>query len=272
MRVLVQPINLKKHRERFTVYLAGDLHLGDKDCDEDAWARLISEVKTNPGVTRLILMGDYIYNFPKHDSRNWGKKPTKSDVLDLYTGIRDSLKPIRNRISLILAGNHDYDWMKAEGIDFVNWLCAELGVPYGGYESYLRYKVKGPGEQGRNFDVLAWHGFGGGRTVGGAFNKVRNPIDVFREPSVVAMGHLHRLGFQHEQYMAVDEKRLDVVSTDQYFVLTGGYQKGYAPPESSYISMRMLPPVAIGAMRLSVQPFRDVGGRDVLDVQFSEVR
>jgi hypothetical protein len=175
----------------------------------------------------------------------------------------------------VCSGNHDEDWSKAEDIDYVNWLCAETNMPYATYECYIRFKVKIKGEvkgSRRNVDMLLWHGAGGGRTAGAAFNTAKRPIDSFRKPHIIAMGHLHRLGMLHEQYLDIDDKTETVINDDQYFVLTGGYLKGFDPPDSTYISRKMLPPVAIGAVRLDIQPFHDVGGRDEIDVRFSEVR
>ena len=276
MRVLVYPVNLETHRESFSLYLGGDLHYGDPNCDVDCWMRLLDAVQEDPARVKMLgLMGDYIYSFPKQDRRNWGmKKPQKADVLGLYTDIREMLRPVSNRVIACLAGNHDEDWMQAEGIDFVNWMCAELNIPYAGYECYVRFKVSVKGTNSkRNVDLVLWHGAGGGRTLGGAFNKARYPIDSFRRANVVAMGHMHRLGMAHEQWTDIVEKTRDVVAEDQYFVLTGGYQKGYSPKESTYISRKMLPPVAIGGVKLTIQPFRHgSGGGDALDVQFSEVR
>ena len=274
MRVFVYPIKLKSHRDKFPVYLGGDLHYGDPNCDEDAWKRLIDSAKNDKPNTKVVLMGDYIYSFPKDDRRNWGLRPKHGSVIDLYSNVRDSIIPIKNRVVTCLSGNHDEDWMKSENIDFVNWMCAELGIPHGGYESYIRFKVTVDGDcdSRRNVDLLVWHGAGGGRTVGGAMNRARSPIDAFRKPNVVAMGHLHRIGMTHEQWMDIDEDRLDVVETDQYFILTGGYQRGYSPPDSSYISRQMLAPVAIGGIKLIIQPFKNVGDKDKLDIQIEEVR
>jgi hypothetical protein len=227
----------------------------------------------------VALMGDYIYEFPKLDRRNVGyKKPNRQGVLGLYTEVRDMLKPISNKVIACLSGNHDDDWFNAENIDFVNWVCAETGMPYAGYECYVRLKIYREGTQGemghaRNVDMVLWHGAGGGRTAGSAFNKAHNPNDSFRATNINAMGHLHRLGMLHEQYFTIDEKRKEVVAEDQYFVLTGGYQRGYAP-ESTYVSRKMLPPIAIGGVKLTIQPFRGIGSgdTDALDIKFEEIR
>ena len=281
MRVLVYPIKLDSHRDKFKLFLGGDFHSGDANYDEDSANRFVEtilESKKSDCITRTALMGDYIAEFPKGDKRGDNRiQKARIDPLAIYTDFRDFIKPISNTVVTCLTGNHDEDWWFENNIDYVNWMCAELDIPYGTYESYVRFKVTCAGSDAkRNIDFLLWHGSGGGRTAGGAFNKVRGTIESFRKPEVIAMGHLHRLGMLHEQWLDIDESEKDVVSKDQYFVLTGGYQKGYNPksdpPTSSYISKKMLPPVAIGGVCLTIQPFRDVGGKDILDVQFSEVR
>lgn len=220
-------------------------------------------------------MGDYIYSFPKNDTRNWGgvEPPKHGDVINLYSMMRDYLRPIRHKVVACLSGNHDDDWRKAENIDFVNWMCAELGMPYVERECYIRFKITvKDSENRRNIDVVLWHGDGGGRTIGGAANKSRSPIEVFRTPHIMAMGHTHRLGMFHEQWQDIDEDKLDTVATDQYFIMTGGYQKGYDPPHSTYISRKMLAPISIGGVKLEIQPFKCVGESDKLNVNFTEIR
>jgi hypothetical protein len=273
--LFIYPITLESHRDSFFVYLHGDDHWGSRTTDENSIYRFrdraLEDIKDRN--TRINLMGDYVYSFPKNDSRNEVGEAKKPEPLTLYTEFRDIIKPIARRVDCCLIGNHDRDWMKAENINFVNWMCAELKMPYGDYENFIRYKVKVKGAQNRrNIDIVLWHGDGGGRTSGSSFNKVHNPVDVYRTPTVLAMGHVHRLGWLHEQWLEPNEKELQMDDVDQYFVLTGGYQKGYVAPKSTYISRKMLPPVAIGAIRLEIQPFAKVGTRDVVNIDFKEIR
>ena len=226
-------------------------------------------------------MGDYIAEFPKGDKRSDPRiKKASIDPLEIYRDFRDFIKPISDTVVTCLTGNHDEDFWFDRNTDYVNWMCVDLNIPYGTYETYIRFKVSVDDGNGasnkRNIDILLWHGAGGSKTAGGAFNKARSVIESFRKPDLIAMGHLHRLGMLHEQWLDIDESEKDVISKDQYFVLTGGYQKGYnpksEPPTSSYISKKMLPPVAIGGVELTIQPFKRVGEKDLLDIQFSEVR
>lgn len=273
--LLVYPITLDSHRDSFTVFLHGDDHYGARTCDERSILRFVDKVveRKKERNVRVNLMGDYVYSFPREDNRNDEGEQKNPDALMLYSEFRDIIEPIAPKVDCCLTGNHDNDWVKKERINYVNWLCAELKMPYGDYETYIRYKVKVKGGVNRrNVDIVLWHGDGGGRTAGSAFNKAKNPIEVHRIANIYAMGHVHRLGMLHEQWLLPDEDKMEFVDNDQYIVLTGGYQKGYVPPKSTYISKKMLPPVAIGAVELTIQPFRDIGSRDVLDVQFSEVR
>jgi hypothetical protein len=277
LQFFIYNIELDSHRDRFTVFLHGDDHYGANTTDEKAIFRFrdrVLEEGKNKN-TRVNLMGDYCYSFPKNDTRREEGDYKKPDPLILYTEFRDIMRPIAHKVDCALIGNHDRDWVRAENVNFVHWMCAELKIPYGDYESFVRYKVKvkGKTQARRNIDFVLWHGDGGGRTSGASFNKVHNPVDVYRTPDVLAMGHVHRLGWLHEQYLQPNERHMDMQDVDQYFVLTGGYQKGFVAPKSTYISRKMLPPVAIGAVRLDIQPFHALDDtRDVLDIKFEEVR
>lgn len=273
MKVHVYPLNIGKHRGSFDLYLLGDVHLGAITCDEDLFINTIDEIKENSKkrITKTILMGDYGNVFTKFDKRNNPDAQKITDSLQIYTEFRNIIKPISNTVIACLTGNHDLDWFNMENIDYVNWLCAETKMPYSTYESYIRLKVFCEDSNSkRNIDILAWHGDGGGRTAGSAFNKVRYPVESFRNADIVAMGHLHRLGMLYEDYIDdINEEKLDVVARRQHFVLTGGFLKGYESPETTYISKKMLPPVALGAVKLTVQPFKSP--QDSLDIGFSIV-
>ena len=273
-RLITIPIKLDTHRESFDLFLGGDLHYNDPGCEVDSflrWRDDVVESEQNGRKTLNALMGDYCTVFPRGDRRRVAKNEM-GDPLRLYTQIRDWIKPIAKTNICTLTGNHDEDWWKSENIDFVSWMCAELGLNYGNYEAIVRLKIeREDGCGGRNIDIVLWHGAGGGRTRGGAINASARPLEMHRTADIIACGHFHRLGKINEQYVVPDESIMDVRAVNQFIVMTGGYQKGYLPDRSTYISKLMLPPVTIGGVKLTIQPFKSVGNTDVLDVTLHQI-
>lgn len=225
------------------------------------------------------LMGDYASVYVTGDRR---RPPNNQlpDPLKVYSQIRDWIRPIADTNVCTLTGNHDEDWWRVENIDFVNWMCAELGMNHGGYESLVTFEVYREGSDYPNkyVDMVMWHGKGGGRTRGGALNASSRPVEMHSYADIVAVGHTHRLGIFPEQHiyperrgMVKENRPLEYIDKNRFIVMTGGYQKGYIPDASTYISKTMLPPVTIGGVKLTVTPFKNKGGKDILDVSLQQI-
>jgi len=273
-RLIIVPITLDTHRESFDLFLGGDIHYPDPGCDVDSFLRWRDEVVENEQSGRKTynaLMGDYCSLYTKGDRR---KAPSNQlpDPLAIYSEVRNWIKPLAKTNVCTLTGNHDEDWWREENIDFVSWMCAELGLNYGNYESVVRFKVhRENGVVARNIDLVLWHGDGGGRTRGAALNASSRPLEMHRTADIIAVGHTHRMGMMREQYVVPDETTLDQRSVNQFIVMTGGYQKGYLPNCSTYISKKMLPPVTIGGVKLTITPFKSAGNSEFVDVVLHQI-
>ena len=273
-RLIIVPIKLDTHRESFDLFLAGDIHYPDPGCDMDSffrWRDAVVENKERGRKTYNALMGDYCSVYVSGDRRR-SPKNDRPDPLKTYSQMRNWLRPLAPTNVCTLTGNHDEDWWRAENTDYVSWMCVELGMNYGNYEAIVRFKVER--EQGigkRNIDVVLWHGSGGGRTRGGAVNASARPLEIHRTADIIGVGHTHRFGKMNEQWIIPDEATMSVKAKNQFIVMTGGYQKGYLPDVSTYISKLMMPPVSIGGAKLKVTPFKDVAGTDMLDVVLEQI-
>ena len=279
-RIITIPIKLDTHRESFNLFLAGDLHDQDPGCCHDSFFQWIDDVvesKENGRKTQNGLMGDYASVYISGDRR---RPPNNQlpDPLKVYSRIRDWLRPVADTNVCTLTGNHDEDWWRAENIDFVSWMCAELGMNYGGYESLVTFEIYREESEtpSKYLDVVLWHGKGGGRTRGGALNASARPLEAHKYADIVAVGHTHRLGIFPEQHifperrqMVKEDRPLEYYDKNRFVVMTGGYQKGYIPEASTYISKTMLPPVTIGGVKLTITPFK--GRRDMLDVVLHQI-
>jgi hypothetical protein len=76
------------------------------------------------------------------------------------------------------------------------------------------------------------------------------------EADVYAMGHVHELAFTTTQKLYVDRK-LHIAEKIQYYILTGGFLRGYCPNSTSYIEKKMLRPTRLGSAKISITPFHN---------------
>jgi len=283
-RIITIPVHLDTHRESIDVFLSGDIHYPDPGTVLDSWHRWRDAVVENVELGRKTyngLMGDYCSVYVDGDKR---RPPDNRlpDPLEVYSKMRNWIRPLAPTNVCTLTGNHDEDWWKKENIDFVSWMCAELGLNYGNYESLVTFEIYRENNKTDNpdkyVDMVLWHGDGGGRTRGGAMNASARPVESHPYADIVAVGHTHRLGILNEQNV-IPQRRcrkpdgavLDFDDKNQFIVMTGGYQKGYLSDMSTYISKKMLPPVTIGGVKLRVTPFKDVGGSDMVTVVLEQI-
>jgi len=281
MKVIVRDIVLDSHTEAFSLYGFGDWHLGHLGFEEDVFEETLEIMEQDEQQKFYVLMGDYANCFPKQDKRK-DKRVIDyryADSLTAYTKIRDILKPLAENILVVLEGNHDNMWHRAEDQDYVSWLCTELQTTfapfikderYGTYEAVVRFKVKRKNNRAkRNIDVVCWHGMGAPRTKGGKINVLTAPSLVFPFAHIFLMGHLHSHGVVLDDIFRLDEKNKDVIATDRYFAFTGAYLEGFPKDISTYVSRKMFPPLGIGALKMNITPF--YGRHDKLHVTWEKI-
>ena len=143
MEIIEKNIEFKSKRNKdFTVIPLGDIHLGNKGCDEERLYEVVNYIK-NKERCYCILMGDYVdainYLDPRFDSRQVNSRYILGDdkTLSLENMIQrqvsDFLRivtPIKDKIIGIISGNHEETVRKYHHWDITQHLAYELGVPY----------------------------------------------------------------------------------------------------------------------------------------------
>jgi hypothetical protein len=138
------------------------------------------------------------------------------------------LLPIKDKIIGATTGNHEERVYRLDGIDITRLVCRELCVedkysPDGeliflrfGDVSY-RSKHRGP----QWYSIYTTHGCGGGRTPGGAFNKLvalKGVVDA----DVYIQSHVHKPGVIPEGFFRVSPTQNSVSQVKKLFISTGG--------------------------------------------------
>lgn len=237
---MVKIINVRDDSTKTHLYMIGDFHIGALGFEEDKLKKLVRRIK-NDRFAKVIVMGDFCDAITSDDRRH---NPNSIDlkyrtVQKQYLGIRDMLSPIKDKIIGVHFGNHDeVIWDKAE-MNIPELLSIDFNTKY--VEDFLLLKLR----KGKHlFKIITTHGFGGSRTLGGNFNKLKQIIESFDfTPDIIGVGHFHRIDTILN--CTVDE---NMKLQRKYFAFTGGFLNGYSLEGPTYISSKVMNPLPTGCV------------------------
>ncbi len=179
------------YAKRVVVAPIGDIHI-DAGARMKELADMVNAIKKHNWFTFLI--GD-IFDVGFKD--NVGELSAKTKRLNqVYTKIRKMLLPIKDRILVIIQGNHDMRVSKWSGFDLLENLSQDLDVPYAPGQALIQLKVaitrarlKNP--QKLPLTIVATHGWGSG-TVTAGVNKLYRLMNSWENVDCFVIGHLHK--------------------------------------------------------------------------------
>lgn len=229
-----------------TLLPLGDLHVGNKAADKRKIEKTIKFIVSN--VDYWIGMGDYCDAIAPHpDEKRFDFEALDRELLtpdEQYNYIYNLFYPIRQTCLGLLSGNHDYVLSQRNNHAFVDELAAKLGVKPLGYSSFLRFKFQRD-QHRTTIDLFAHHGFYSGRTKGGKINRVRTLDQIF-DADIYCMAHVHDFNPDFRPYLKVDN-HMHIIEERKYYVLTGGFLRGWFDDVTTYVERGMFAPTTLGS-------------------------
>lgn len=187
-----------------------DVHVGSRSAAVDQFQALLADLPHHPH-RRMVLLGD-LGNYALKDSRsNCYEDPLHpQDELDL---LLRWLRPVKDRISGLVPGNHEERIFRSAGIDISRILAEAFGVPYGEATLVLRVPVGSV-----TYTICCHHGTGGDRTTSRFEGNHR--LAQIVDAAVYISDHIHSFHVAREAHYHTDgELRLH----EQVFVTTAGW-------------------------------------------------
>ena len=224
----------------------GDVHLGNSNCREDKFRKLIKWVETKKD-TYLIGMGDLIDCILPKDKRFSpdGLKPYQT-VDDLKDEITEILHPVKDKIICMLQGNHE-NHMEVDGYGCpVKKICKELGVKYGGFSTFVKLIPK-PDTKQRSLTLWLHHGWFAGRKRGAKVNNLEDNL-AYYDADVYLAGHSHDLWATRKSRIYWSGSR------DVTFGNTGTFLETSTRGTTSYSERANYPPLKLGVLKLTWLP------------------
>lgn len=229
----VKSVRYEVDAKKFWFVPLGDVHLGHPTCDVDKFVETVNFIKKSG--YGVVLMGDLLESANKGSVGAGWVEQTQSPQEQL-DAIADILYPVRKQIILLLTGNHELRVWKDTGIDPSNVLARYLDVPYGGYASFIYFRI---GSQ--NYVCHAQHGSTGGMYTHTKLQAAKRTA-THTEADLYLYGHTHSLVADSEEKRYYDKKVKGVRIKKQYTVLTGSFLSY----EGSYAQMKNYNPTRIG--------------------------
>ena len=239
-------VDLTNH-ESIRILPLGDLHVGSPVFLESKFRKIVRYIQENDDVY-TVLMGDLIDNATKYSIGNvYENEMSPQEQLDY---LMKSLEPIKKKILGIVSGNHENRTLKATGLDILAILASFFNCYYDRNILILDINVgsNAPTSKRRiNYVFEIAHGFGGGRTPGGALNNAFKFGDLVVNADVVLTGHVHKPMDGENTFLIVD-KRNKVVQVHKQLILIipsllgwedYAQQRAYRPPSNSLYELTL---------------------------------
>lgn len=199
------------------------MHVGDEFFDEQKFLGYRRWVEQTPNAY-VLLNGD-ILNIA-----------TIGSVSDSYSGLRpqeelekavDLLSPIKDRILVSVAGNHERRIYKESGIDIAKILADRLGCYYAGDESYLKIRIgskRGHQANGKPvvYTIFMQHGHRGGRTVGAKINAIAAMASTCLAEIYIG-SHIHSITAHVDLYLVPEIRANKIVEMKRTFISSGAF-------------------------------------------------
>ena len=228
-------------RDKQTIVLMGDEHIGNKYYNKDFHKRIVEWCYENK--IPIILMGDTLETATK---TSIGAGVFEQD--DIVQGQLEKAvklyKPLAKE-GLILGnhiGNHEARVFNTSGANLSKIFSQMLKIPYLGVGAVHYLKV---GDQ--NYLLYTTHGSSGARLP---HTKIANTIKMASmiDVDIYAQGHLHQLSHHVQNYYKINKRSKTIEEVHKHYILTGSYLDHWG----SYAQVANYEPARKGSPKLKL--------------------
>ena len=233
MNIIKRKVDISENVMR--IFVLADLHIGDGLMDKDRLEQFIDDVMADDS-NYIIINGDLINNETRQSvSDIFGAVMTPDEQIDYLVEL---LEPMRDKILVMIEGNHELRSYKSDGILVIKRVARELGIENcysnGAYLLFIDI-------DGVTYSIYGKHGTGGGKTVGVKANRLIDMLDNVNA-DIFIHSHTHTLlvcrALGNYIHPATNEQNeVDhLYLNSSAFLKFGGYgeEQGFRPASTLY--------------------------------------
>lgn len=222
-----------------------DVHLGHKCCNSPAFKAYVKYILDTPNAV-TILNGDLAETATKI-SVGMAMFEEEDHYPKQMAMLEEILKPLAKagKILGVGPGNHEERIANMIGINPMQQLAKDLGVPYFGYQGFFRIVVNGI-----VYKVAFHHGAGGGSTSGSKTNTSEKMNKVIANADLYVSGHTHGRQSHQDIIYLMDEESENLIAHVRTYVVGGSFVEYWG----AYPEMKALAPSMTGLVRCELRP------------------
>ena len=226
-----------------------DMHIGDKNFDEELLQQTINYVQKTPN-TYVIGVGDWLNVATKNSkSSSFQQNLTLGEQIDK---VNNMFLPIKDRVIGMVQGNHEKRIEEFCGYDPLIAVCSKLECQYLKYSAVVSVVLKPKANSGIAYTFYVHHTTGGGSTPGSKINRINKLRNIVCNADVYLGGHNHALGVMPVVANVIDVNHQRVIRKRQVLVDCGSYLTW----DEAYSEQMMLEPVKLGSPRIRLNGVR----------------
>jgi len=237
MKILDKYLGDHDHIE---LYPVSDLHLGSNLCDLGRFRDFTTMIMQEPN-RYIIVNGDMINNnMAGAVGTPWEDIISPSEQ---KKAIKKELLPLKDRIIVMISGNHERRTKKANDENPLEDVAEYLGVPYREEDCYIKLSF-GKDNHNKRISYLIYviHGAGGGKRPGASLNNIESlSLNAYAE--IYIMGHVHKKTAHKALYYMPDPYNNNLREIEQLYVISSSWQS-----YGGYGKLKMMRPSVLGSV------------------------
>lgn len=237
----------------------GDWHLGYRGIELEKIQGYVEWIR-NRDNARTILMGDLMDCATKTSATELFDSLTTPD--QAYIQVREILMPIRNKILMIVRGNHEESIYRLAGTDFSARLAYDLGeIPYKPDGGMVGIRLATDENHTIMCYIYATHGWGGARTIGAKVKKAQDLLAV-ANADIYLVAHDHTANINRGNILEPPRSKVCfngkcfMTVGRRLFINTGGFIT-----YGGYVQRKGLTPQDCGTPRIRIEMKHTKEGR-----------
>jgi hypothetical protein len=235
-------------RNDVNLYFRGDVHLGCKQADINAWQTTNKIVAGDP-LAFDFSMGDAVDSIVARDPRYdpFNRDPQFESVDDAFSFYEDQYKKLKDKSGGMLIGNHEWKLIQYCEINETKKICRRFNIPYLGFASFLEFEFP----NGNVLTGFIAHGSGGGRGIGGKMNRLDEIKGKITFVDFAVYGHTHELACRPVPVLDIQDHEIN--SRIIHMASSGSFLRNYVEGTTGYGERRLYDPLPVGFVYVEVR-------------------